>query len=279
MLRSWIILLLAVLGCDSNPSAASNFGKVKQGAKAVQVGTMSDKRITEASGIVASRKYPGIFWTHNDGSDGVLFAIHRDGSLVGCAELGVKVHDWEDIAIDEAGNLYISDTGDNDRSRKHAEIHRLREPDPATLKLKNPKKIAVERSWRFEYPDEPQNVESLFIWQDVAYLISKGPSGSPAQLYRLDLKSEKPSAEKLGFLPIREPATAADISRDGKRVAVLTRGELLLFDLNGGDIAHLAEAEATLITVPPVQDEGCCFSGDEIVIVAESGEVFAAALP
>ena len=43
----------------------------------------------------------------------------------------MKVHDWEDIAIDHDGNLYVSDTGDNDHSRKHAEIHRLREPDPA----------------------------------------------------------------------------------------------------------------------------------------------------
>ena len=41
----------------------------------------------------------------------------------------------------------------------------------------------------------------------------------------------------------------------------------------------MAEAEVTSSDVPPVQDEGCCFSGDEIVIVAESGEVFAAPLP
>src|SRR4051795_143863 len=151
MLRSWIILLLAVLGCDSNPSAASNFGKVKQGAKAVQVGTMSDKRITEASGVVASRTYPGIFWTHNDGNDGVLFAIHRDGSLVGCAKLDVKVRDWEDIANDHDGNLYVGDIGNNSENRKHVMVYRIREPDPATLKLHDPHKIAVEESWKVEF--------------------------------------------------------------------------------------------------------------------------------
>jgi hypothetical protein len=146
--------------------------------------------------------------------------------------------------------------------------------------LKNLNKLAIEQSWKFEYPDEPQNVEALFVWQNMAYLISKLPSGAAAKLYRLDLKNaNKAVPEKIATLPIREPVTAADISPDGKRVAVLTRGELWLFDLKDHDIAHMADGDVTLIDVPPVQDEGCSFSGDEIVMVAESGEVFAAPLP
>src|SRR5215210_6734026 len=82
-------------------------------AWATRVGTIEEKKITEASGVTASRKYDGIFWTHNDGDDGVLFAIRRDGSLVGRARANAKVRDWEDIAGDADGNLYIADTGNN----------------------------------------------------------------------------------------------------------------------------------------------------------------------
>ncbi|RYG42513.1 hypothetical protein EON79_18735, partial [bacterium] len=39
--------------------------------------------IDEGSGIVASRRYPGVFWTHNDSGDAArFFAIKADGTAV-----------------------------------------------------------------------------------------------------------------------------------------------------------------------------------------------------
>ena len=39
--------------------------------------------IPEASGIVKSRRYPGIYWVHNDsGNPPLLFAIRGDGRIV-----------------------------------------------------------------------------------------------------------------------------------------------------------------------------------------------------
>ena len=38
--------------------------------------------LEEMSGIVPSRRYPGIFWVHNDsGDEARLFAIRADGSV------------------------------------------------------------------------------------------------------------------------------------------------------------------------------------------------------
>src|SRR5215510_12290165 len=61
-----------------------------------RVGTLAHDELDEASGVIASAKYPGIFWTHNDGNDGVLYAVRRDGSFVARFKLDAKVHDWED---------------------------------------------------------------------------------------------------------------------------------------------------------------------------------------
>ena len=62
-----ILLALALLG----------------GGPTEKIGRFDDRGITEPSGIVASRKHPGILWVHNDsGNPPELFAVKRDGTLV-----------------------------------------------------------------------------------------------------------------------------------------------------------------------------------------------------
>src|SRR5687767_13913651 len=99
-------------------------------ASVTEVGRVGIKSLSEPSGLVASARYPGIFWTHNDGDDRLLYAIHSDGSLVGKIEIVEKFSDWEDIAADAEGNLYLADIGNNDRKRKHVTVYKITEPDP-----------------------------------------------------------------------------------------------------------------------------------------------------
>ena len=48
------------------------------------VGQISHEPISECSGIVASRRYEGIFWVHNDsGHPPVLYAIRESGGTGG----------------------------------------------------------------------------------------------------------------------------------------------------------------------------------------------------
>src|SRR4051794_11565392 len=37
---------------------------------AVRVATITDPDLTESSGVAASHRYPGSYWTHNDSGDG-----------------------------------------------------------------------------------------------------------------------------------------------------------------------------------------------------------------
>ena len=85
------------------------------------VGQLATAALCEASGIVKSRKYEGLYWTHNDsGNPATLFAIREDGSVVARVPVsGARNSDWEDLALDEAGTLFIGDIGDN--------LHRRRE--------------------------------------------------------------------------------------------------------------------------------------------------------
>src|SRR4051795_12516953 len=79
------------------------------------IGRLAHPAIREASGIVQSRRFPGIFWTHNDsGNPPSLFAVTREGSLVREYKVAVPNVDWEDIAIDDDGHLYLGEIGNND---------------------------------------------------------------------------------------------------------------------------------------------------------------------
>ena len=238
-----------------------------------QIGQAKDKKLIEASGLVASTQHAGILWTHNDGDDGVLYAIHADGAAAGRVEVREKFHDWEDIATDGEGNLYLADMGNNERNRKRVMVYRIAEPDPA-----KDDKVKTKHTYKLTFPDEEFDCESLFIRADHGYVISK-VDGERAALYRFSLKSTSKSQvlERVCELPIDEPVTAASISGDGQKLAVLTRRELHVLAI-GGKIESAATAKDERFSIPPVQAEGCCFSGDGVMVIAETGEIFSVAL-
>ena len=115
-------------------------------------------------------------------------------------------------------------------------------------------------------------MESFFFWHGQGYLISKLPAGSSAEVYRFDWKRDKTDLEPVCILPINQPVTAADISSDGSELAVLTRGALFVFEING-DVASARDAKFSRIPLSPIHNEGCAFGDGEILIVAESGEI------
>ena len=64
----------------------------------VIVGTLAVPEINEASGLAASRRFPGVFYAHNDsGAAPRGYALREDGSLIATLELtGALAQDWED---------------------------------------------------------------------------------------------------------------------------------------------------------------------------------------
>ncbi len=97
---------------------------------------MSDLSIKESSGVVASRRFPNVFWTHNDGGGPkkqVLYSIDREGNTrAAFPVIGAMFHDWEDIAIDDAGHLYLGDIGNNDAKEDTLAVYEIDEPDPTS---------------------------------------------------------------------------------------------------------------------------------------------------
>ena len=73
-------------------------------------GRLNDPELVESSGLTASRNHPRVFWTHNDDGSPTLFAVDRRGKMVQSYVLpGARNRDWESIALDDEGFLYILD--------------------------------------------------------------------------------------------------------------------------------------------------------------------------
>jgi hypothetical protein len=69
-----MIPALAVGSSAQNPSRAVSR----------RTGGFHDKRLDESSGVVASRRHPGLLWTLNDsGGDPVLFLTDTTGAALG----------------------------------------------------------------------------------------------------------------------------------------------------------------------------------------------------
>ena len=250
---------------------------VAQGGKSIapgiaQVGTIEDPNIKECSGIVASRKHPGVFWTHNDGKKERLYAIDRQGNTLAEFKVaGAKVEDWEDIAFDGENRLYIADTGNNKRDRTEVAVYRLAEPDPKG----GNKSIHVEQSWRLRFPGQPFDAEALVVQGGNGYLISKVTDDKPAELYRFPLAETKGvlTLELVGRLRIDSPVTAVDISPDGKRLAVLAKNGVHLLQIDG-DVPRATQVSPTLKRFKHDSAEACTFTAEGLLVTAESREIY-----
>jgi hypothetical protein len=266
--------VLDVEASDEMRPARRKAGKMVVNTPFRQSGVIAHAAVRESSGIVASRRYPGVFWTHNDrGNAAAIYAVSKEGKLL--AEFGVdaSADDWEDIAIDGQGRLYIGNIGNNDAKRSSLQVHRLAEPDPKAVGTI--RKLTPEKSWRLRFAGKPFDCEALFVHGGQAYVLSKRFDNGPAGLYRFALDGAPDVVlEKVAEVPIRSPVTGADLSVDGARLALLSPAGVYLFGVEG-DPARAAAASPRVIPVPRGKLEGVCFTEGGLLLTCERRQVYA----
>ncbi|MFO0956282.1 MAG: hypothetical protein U0800_02315 [Isosphaeraceae bacterium] len=238
----------------------------------VEVGQLAPA-IREASGIAASRRHPGIFWVHNDsGNPPEIFAIRRDGTLVRKYRVGVPNIDWEDIAVDDRGHLYIGDIGNNDGRLALRMIYRVDEPDPDGPDP-GQEPLKVSRAWFYGFDGAAGrfDAESLFLLDGRFAMISKHRDGKQAELFALPIEPTssltKPSIPaRIATLPgCDEAVTGAAYDEASKLLAVLSGKHVRIY--RRGDREVWVELAA--IAHPLPEAEGICWDGRGLLIVAE----------
>jgi hypothetical protein len=254
-----ILLLASLLAASLTAGNAAEPGEeIAPGVRLVA--RISDPLIKESSGVVASRRYADVFWTHNDGGGPkkqVLYAIDRKGNTrASFSVIDVTLHDWEDLAIDNAGHLFIGDIGNNNAKRKTLAVYEIDEPNPQA----GAGSVSPKRAWKLNFPQAPFDCESLFVWKDQGYVVSKVFDKARAQIFRFPLKetSEPLTLELVATTKIKSPVTGADISADGTLLGLVAKNGAYVFRIDG-DVTPVNNATPHHTKLKNEHIEGCCF--------------------
>jgi hypothetical protein len=254
-----VLALLSAMGCAGCAAEARPSAETEQECTVVQTPRPLPGALVESSGVAASRRHPGVLWTHNDsGGDPVVYAVDANGKLLGATRIqGATNHDWEDIAVGPCGSgdcLFIADTGDNGRKRDDTAIYRVPEPVPGAPSA---------RAERFptHFAGGKHNVEAVFVLPSgEVFLVSKGRKAEQT-LYRFRL-GESETLEPIVGLggAARTVVTGASASPSGEWIAIREYKTLTLYrarDLLAGrvepamtvDLSPVGEAQGEAVAL------------------------------
>lgn len=272
-------------GCP-DPSLMQTTG-CEAWAASGSLGKLPGAMLTEISGIVVSRKNPGVLWLHNDSGDTArVFAVSltAQGSpkLLATYNLkGVTADDWEDIAIGpvpgRSGDfLYIGDVGDNFNrmpQRPTIQIYRIPEPTVDTAKMNQMIDVTEVERIDLAYPDgktydceailvDPKSAEIFLLTKNLfardSYLFRAAPVTTPAGTVMLTGVSDCTG----GLRPLRFPnsekpaITGADISAQGDSIMVRAYSGIYLWNRPAGESIGAALGRTPCILPMATETQG-----------------------
>jgi hypothetical protein len=213
-------------------------------ASAVQVGSIgwniSASGTMELSGVAASRRNPGVYWTHNDSGDMQrVFSMTEGGKVLGEYRVSTsKQRDWEDIAVGPGPTsgtnyVYVGDIGGNGGLAK-PRVFRFAEPSVSTTQSKVTKTLSGVQALNFVYPGgSTHNAETLMVdplTGDI-YIVTKHGADGVSIVYRAAYPQSTSTTNALtevarftatGSIDSQRATTGGDISADGTKIIVRT---------------------------------------------------------
>jgi hypothetical protein len=240
----------------------------------VHCGTAADPALRELSGLVRASRDPALFWAHGDsGNAPALFALDAGGHVARRVDLAAPNIDWEDIATDDQGHLFVGDIGNNGDALPLRFIYEIDEPalpGPAgPERLLKPRRV-----YHVAFPARPFDAEALFVLDGSLVVVRKRLDGRDATLHAIPLSHPgsplRPArwreiATLKGFT---EPATGADLSPDRRWLAVC-----------GASVTRLYEKTATgwrpaaSVRYRPRSIEAVAWDESDVLLADEQGNI------
>jgi hypothetical protein len=248
----------------------------------IDTAVLAAPRLGESSGVTASRRSPGVYWSHNDSGDQpFLYATDSAGTDLGRVRVrGARNVDWEDIATGPCFRtretcLYISDSGDNLARRPWIVVYRLVEPAPPAGPSDTLRTVPLLDSLVLRYPDRPRDAEGLAITPDGWLLLVSKDRNRPPHLYRariprlpVPIVLEDRGSVPITFSLIRgRIVTGADASASGRLFVARTYVSIHLFRLENGEITPLLPEDGVTIPILEDQGEAVAFVGDSLLVL------------
>nr|WP_299171846.1 hypothetical protein [uncultured Allomuricauda sp.] len=237
-------------------------------------------QLSEISGMVTNDATT-LWIIEDNGNKDHIYALNLKGQLIKEFKVkNAKNNDWEDLAKDDKGNIYIGNFGNNNNDRKNLSIYKIPNPDNESGDNIEAVKISFHYPEQTKFPPKKSKLlfdcEAFFYKQGFLYLITKNrtrPYTGKALIYKIPTIEGSYEAELVGeFLSCTNQKfcsiTAADISPDGKKIALLGSGYIWLFsDFTGDDFTN-----GTLETIDVqhrTQQESIAFLDNTTLLIAD----------
>lgn len=225
-----LYVYLQTLFCGCGPDVRrSGFERLRSDykVKIERIGRL-DKSIQESSGLAHASD--STYLTHPDGGpDNVLYLFDLKGKLLQTIKLPLQNRDWEDLAQDTVGNLYIGDFGNNANTRQDLKIYKLA---TATLEVTDTMDFNFADQTEFPppYPQRHYDTEALFYRSDSLFLFTKSRAfKGVTKLYSLPAQSGNYTLQPKQELQVKSPVTAAASAPDQQEYSLLGYGRLYVF--------------------------------------------------
>lgn len=263
-------LLLVSTGWAAPPAYAADDAQV--------VCRMSDTRLAEISGITWSWKHPGVWWVHADSGNGpYIYALDASTcdvlARVRVSNIGARDLEAIGTGVDPQGRkvLWLGDIGDNRDSWPEVRLHAILEPS----RLVDQQVRAT--TYRFTYPDQPHNAESIIAAPDRAEVWVVTKQLARGAVYRVPLSTSGVATARR-IAEVGGLVTDAAMSPDGTRYVIR---DYLGATLHAAPVDAASVASGTPLPLPAQpQGEAISFTRDGTsLVVASEGDDRILAVP
>lgn len=250
----------------------SGFSKNKRLFEISKIGQLP-LQINESSGL-SKIEASNTFYTHNDGGGKTeLYEIDTLGNILNTKTVpNTQNNDWEDLAADTKGNIYIGDFGNNSNNRKDLTIYKFSENAPdktETIQFS----FADQKAFPPEKNELDFDCEAMFWANDSLYLFSKNRGTKLTKLYVIPSISGEYMVSPKASIYLKANITAADISPNGQQFALLSYGKIFLFGIENQKIDFSKPQYCLKASLK--QSEALAYIADnELLITNEQREVF-----
>ncbi|WP_261768562.1 MULTISPECIES: hypothetical protein [unclassified Rhodococcus (in: high G+C Gram-positive bacteria)] len=238
--------------------------------------TPTDPGLDELSGLTAIEGE--LYAIGDSGTDHRLAVLDSSCVVTRWLDVPVDPYDVEDLGSHD-GRLWLSDTGDNLRSRDtvalasmdpssgEGELHRLTFPDGPH----DAETVLIEPGGRpVIVTKEVSGVSGIYVPagdETVEQLASPGPTPLKRVGERAFQRTDTPGGPP--FITGSILATGGAVSRDGAVAAVRTYTDVYLFPVTDGDVAGALTGDPVVVALPSQpQGEAVAFDIDGNLLVA-----------
>ncbi|MFI5201389.1 MAG: hypothetical protein ACHQNE_03285 [Candidatus Kapaibacterium sp.] len=245
--------------------------------RGTQIGKITDPTMASASGIAASRAYPGMLWIENDQGGGTnnIYLVDSTGAKRAVFSVtGATDRDWTDMGIGPGpvagmNYIYIADIGDSKPNHPTSYIYRFPEPQAPLISGVLTGATAPADKITFDYPNGPRDAETILIdpiSKDL-YIVDKYGASDVFYLpYPQSTDTTIKAKEIIEYMPVPDgPLRSGGIASNRSEILMKSYTSIYCWKIAASEsiLNALLTTPVIIPIIPEVQGEAMCYTPDD----------------